>query len=197
MEAEQEGAGEPKGSPLLRLLLEIGPLVCFFYANSRYGIYKATAVFMVAIVVSLVVSYVMEKRLPVMPLVTAAFVLVFGGLTLYFEDEHFIKLKPTIVNSLFGAILLGGLAFGRSFLKPVFGTAFALTEEGWRILTLRWGLFMFALAVLNEVVWRNFTTDQWVTFKSFGILPLTLVFTMVQMPTITRFSVPEEEEPAS
>ena len=193
MEAEQEEP-EEKGSPLLRLLLELGPLVCFFYANSRYDLFMATKVFMVAIVISLGGSYYLEKRLPVMPLVTAGFVLVFGGLTLWLNDELFIKLKPTIVNALFGTILLGGLAFGRSFLKPVFGTAFSLTEEGWRILTKRWGLFMFALALLNEFVWRTFSTDQWVAFKTFGIMPLTLVFTMFQMGTINRYSEPEPGE---
>jgi len=193
MEAEQEEP-EEKGSPLLRLLLELGPLVCFFYANSRYEIYTATKVFMVAIVIALAASYYLEKRLPVMPLVTAAFVLVFGGLTLWFDDKTFIKLKPTIVNALFGTILLGGLAFGRSFLKPVFSVAFALTEPGWRILTLRWGLFMFALAGLNEYVWRNYSDDQWVAFKTFGIMPLTLVFTMLQMGTINRHAEPEPGE---
>ena len=193
MEAEQEESKQ-KGSPIVRLLLELGPLVCFFYANSRYEIFFATKVFMIAIVIALAASYFLERRLPVMPLATAGFVLVFGGLTLWLDDKTFIKLKPTIVNALFGTILLGGLAFGRSFLKPVFGTAFALTEEGWRILTLRWGYFMFALAGLNEFVWRNFTDDQWVAFKTFGIMPLTLVFTMLQMGTINRHSEPEPDE---
>ena len=144
---------------------------------------------MVAIVASLLVSWRLEKRLPIMPLVTAAFVLVFGGLTLVLRDELFIKLKPTIVNSLFAAILLGGLATGRSFLKPVLETALPMREEGWKQLTLRFGLFFVVLAVLNEVVWRNFSTDAWVSFKVFGIMPLTLVFTMTQMGLIKRHAI--------
>ncbi len=187
---------EPKGSPFLRLLLEIGPLISFFYANAKYDIFAGTKVFMVAIVISLAVSYRLEKRLPVLPLVTAGFVLVFGGLTLWLDDSLFIKLKPTIVNALFGTILLGGLAFGRSLIKPIFATAFELTDAGWRVLTLRWGVFLFVLAGLNEYVWRNFTEDQWVTFKVFGILPLTLFFSMAQMPALTRYAVEGDQESA-
>jgi intracellular septation protein len=176
----------------VRLLVEMGPLVAFFVANSRGGIYLATKVFMVAILISLAASWFTERRLPVMPLVTAAFVLVFGGLTLYLEDDLFIKLKPTLVNALFGTTLLGGLVFGRSFLKPVFGPSFELSDRGWRVLTLRWGIFLLALAVLNEIVWRNFTTDQWVAFKTFGIVPLTIVFSMFQLPIINRHQAGEE-----
>ncbi len=172
---------------ILKLLIEMGPLVVFFVMNSRTDIFTATAAFMVAIVIALPASWFLMKRLPTMPLVTAVFVLVFGGLTLYLNDEIFIKLKPTIVNVMFGAILLGGLAFGRSFLKIVFADVFRLTEEGWRHLTFRWGLFFFLLAVLNEIVWRNFSTDDWVNFKVFGIAPLTMVFGMMQMGLLTRF----------
>lgn len=178
-------------SPLLRLALELGPLVVFFVANVRADIFVATAAFMIAITVSLLASRLIERRWPVMPLVTAVFVLVFGGLTLWLADSTFIKVKPTVVNTLFGAILLGGLAFGRSLLKPVFGTAFQLEEEGWRILTLRWGLFFLFLAVLNEVVWRTFSEDAWVSFKVFGIMPLTVVFSLLQMPVLNRFQVEE------
>jgi intracellular septation protein len=173
-------------SPLLRLALEAGPLAAFFGVNARAGIFPATAAFMVAIVVSLVASRLLEKRFPVLPLVTAVFVLVFGGLTLVLQDELFIKLKPTLVNALFGAILLVGLALGRPLLKPLFGTALTLDEAGWRTLTLRWGLFFFLLAALNEVVWRSVSTDTWVSFKVFGIMPLTLVFAIAQTPLITR-----------
>lgn len=181
-----ETSPSPRAS-LLKMLIEIGPLAIFFVANSRWGIFTATAVFMVAIVVSLAVSYAMERKLPLMPLITALVVLVFGGLTLLLNDELFIKLKPTIVNSLFAGALLAGLLFGKSLLQPVFGTVFELTEEGWRKLTLRWGLFFILLAVLNEVVWRNFDTDTWVSFKVFGIMPLTVIFSLAQMPLLQRY----------
>ena len=185
-----ETSPAPRAS-LLKMLIEIGPLAVFFLANARWGIFTATAVFMVTIVVSLAVSYAMERKLPVMPLVTAAVVLVFGGLTLILNDELFIKLKPTIVNGLFAAALLGGLVFRRSLLQPVFGTVFELTEEGWRKLTLRWGFFFILLAVLNELVWRNFDTDTWVSFKVFGIMPLTVVFSLAQMPLLQRYRPPQ------
>ena len=181
-------------SPLLRLALEAGPLGVFFAANAWGGIRVATGAFMVAIVVSLLASRAIEKRYPVLPLVTAVFVLVFGGLTLALQDDVFIKLKPTVVNALFGAILLGGLALGRSLLKPLLGTAIDLDAAGWRALTLRWGLFFFALAALNEIVWRSVSTDAWVTFKVFGIMPLTIVFALSQTPLIARHT-PRENAP--
>jgi len=180
-------------SPLLRLALEAGPLGVFFLVNAKAGIYAGTAAFMVAITISLLVSRKIEKRYPVLPLVTAVFVLVFGGLTLALQDELFIKLKPTIVNSLFATILLVGLALGRSLLKPLLGTAIELDEAGWRTLTLRWGLFFLLLAALNEIVWRKFSTDAWVSFKVFGILPLTLVFAISQTPLIARHSPKKDD----
>ena len=197
--AKGSGGGEAAEGPQVdaqgigRLVAEVGPLVAFFVSNSKWGIFTATAVFMVAIVLSLAYSWVSERRLPIMPLITAVFVLVFGGLTLYLADEQFIKLKPTIVNSLFGSTLLGGLLFGKTFLKVIFGTAFELTDQGWRVLTFRWGLFFFALALLNEYVWRNYTTDQWVSFKTFGIMPLTVVFSLTQLPAIKRYAPATED----
>jgi intracellular septation protein len=190
------------------MTLEIGPLFLFFLANARGArlaeryawiddlggpIFFATAVFIVAVLVSLAVSYALTRKLPLMPFVTAIVVLVFGGLTLWLQDETFIKVKPTIIYTLFGGVLIGGLAFGKSLLGYVFDAVFRLTEEGWRKLTLRWGLFFFGLAVLNEVVWRSVSTDAWVTFKVFAILPITFVFTLTQMPLINRHSLPESE----
>ncbi|MCC6983871.1 MAG: septation protein A [Bauldia sp.] len=176
-------------NPLLKLVLELGPLGIFFFANTRAGLFWATGLFMGAVVIALAISYALTRRLPVMPVVSGIVVLVFGGLTLWLQDETFIKMKPTIVNTLFGAILLGGLAFGRSLLGYVFDSVFRLTDNGWRTLTFRWGIFFLVLAVLNEVVWRNFSTDTWVSFKVFGIMPLTLLFTFSQLPLINRESL--------
>ena len=191
-------------APLLKLVLELGPLVLFFFANARGEalaerfpllasigdpIFLATAVFMVAISASLIVSYALTRRLPVMPVVSGVVVLVFGALTLWLHDELFIKLKPTIVNVLFGTVLLGGLFFGKSLLGYVFDSVFRLDDEGWRKLTFRWGVFFFFLALVNEVVWRSFSTDFWVSFKVFGVMPITIAFTLSQLPLIQRHTL--------
>ncbi|KXG85464.1 septation protein A [Agrobacterium bohemicum] len=191
-------------SPLLKFVLELGPLVVFFFANSRgewlantfpvlteFGgpIFIATGLFMIATALALTVSWILTRTLPMMPLISGIVVLVFGALTLYLQNDTFIKMKPTIVNALFGVILLGGLLFGHSLLGYVFNSAFKLNEEGWRKLTFRWGFFFLFLAVLNEVVWRGFSTDTWVAFKVWGTMPITILFTMAQMPLIMRHSV--------
>jgi intracellular septation protein len=149
---------------------------------------------MAATALALAISWVLTRTLPVMPLVSGVVVLVFGALTLYLQDELFIKMKPTIVNTLFGVTLLGGLAFGKSLLGYVFDSAFRLDAEGWRKLTLRWGVFFLFLAVVNEVVWRMFSTDFWVAFKVWGIMPITIAFTMSQMPLIMRHSLEEPSD---
>lgn len=176
-----------KDNPLVKLALELGPLVLFFFANAKAGIFTATALFMVAVVISLGLSRIILKEWPVMPLISAVVVLIFGGLTLYWENEIFIKLKPTIVNTLFGIALLIGLAFGKPFLSIVMGSVFRLTDEGWKKLTFRWALFFFVLAALNEIVWRTQTNDVWVNFKVFGIMPLTIVFALAQAPLISKY----------
>lgn len=178
--------------PWFRPLVEIGPLLAFFVANARGGILVATGVFMVAITAALGASWVVERRLPKMTVVTAVFVLVFGGLTLYLDDELFIKLKPTIVKTLFAAILLGGLAFDRPLLRPLLDSTLRLTDEGWRALTLRWGLFFLFLAALNEVVRRSLSTDAWMTFTVFGNLALSLGFIVSQTGLIKRHLIEEE-----
>jgi intracellular septation protein len=148
---------------------------------------------MVAVLAALAASYVLTRHLPIMPVVTAIIVLVFGGLTLILHNDLFIKIKPTIIYVLFGGVLLGGLLFGKSFLGVVFDSLFHLTEEGWRKLTLRWALFFFVLAVLNEIVWRNTSTDVWVDFKVFGVVPLTLIFGALQYPLLKKYAVEQPE----
>jgi intracellular septation protein len=200
-------------NPFLKLALEMGPLILFFFANSRpalflpfiapllpdavsgekAGIFVATAVFMVAILTSLAVSYALTRHLPVMAMVTAVVVVVFGGLTLALHDDTFIKMKPTIIYILFGGILLGGLIFNKPLLAIVFDSVFDLTDEGWRKLTLRWAVFFLALAVLNEIVWRTQTTDFWVSFKVFGVVPLTFVFAALQYPLLQKYGTEKSE----
>jgi intracellular septation protein len=208
-------APREKQNGFLKLLLEMGPLVLFFAANSRPDWFKpivgvvfgqglishpnapiliATAVFMVAMLASLIGTWVLHRKLPIMPLVSGAVVLVFGGLTIALHDDLFIKLKPTIVNSLFGSVLLVGLAFGRPLLPYVLDSVFQLDAEGWRKLTFRWGLFFFVLAALNEGVWRNFSTDTWVAFKVWGVMPLTIAFTLAQTPMMMRHGFKTEDE---
>ena len=177
----QQAEAEIDSQQLWKLLVELGPLIIFFVVNSRAGIFWGTGVLIAATAVSIIASRLMFGKLAIMPLVSAFFVVIFGGLTLWLADDLFIKLKPTIVNLIFATVLLGGLAFGHSLLRHLFGDVFKLTEEGWRQLTLRWGLFFIALAVLNEIVWRNFSTDTWVSFKVFGIMPLTMIFGIAQM----------------
>jgi intracellular septation protein len=179
-------------SQLLKLAVEVGPLVVFFIVNSRAGIFWGTGVFMVATLVSLVASRFMFGRIPVMPLISGACVVVFGGLTLWLQDDHFIKIKPTIVNALFAVALFGGLLAGHSLLKVVFGEVFKLNEDGWRKLTLRWACFFTFLAVLNEVVWRTVSTDTWVSFKVFAIMPLTMIFALSQIGLLKAHEIPAD-----
>ena len=202
-------AEKPTMNPILKLALELGPLVVFFFANARGEklatqfpalsslggpIFIATALFMAATVISLVVSYAIARTVPIMPLVSGAVVMVFGLLTLYLKDDMFIKMKPTIINTMFGTTLLVGLYFGKSFLKIVFDAAFQIDEIGWKKMTFRWGLFFFFLAFINEVVWRNFDTDFWVAFKVWAVMPITLLFTFSQLPLIMKHSLEKKDE---
>ena len=201
-------------NPFVKLALDLGPLLLFFFANAkpalfepwlaplipaavqtgeRAGIFVATAVFMVAILVALAVSYALTRHLPVMAMVTAVIVVVFGGLTLVLHDETFIKMKPTIIYVLFGVLLLGGLWFNKPLLQIVFDSVFDLTEEGWRKLTLRWAIFFLALAVLNEAIWRTQTTDFWVNFKVFGVVPITFIFAAFQFPLLQKYATEKDE----
>jgi intracellular septation protein len=181
-------SSKPQLNPVLKLVLDLGPLLVFFFANSHYGIFTATAAFMVAIIAALAVSYALTRHFPIMAIVTAVIVVVFGSLTLILHDATFIKVKPTIIYALFGGVLLGGLVFNKPLLGVVFDSLFHITEEGWRKLTLRWAIFFLVLAVLNEIVWRNTSTDMWVDFKVFGVMPLTFLFGALQMPLLKKYA---------
>ncbi|KPF42851.1 septation protein A [Rhizobium sp. AAP43] len=198
-----------KQHPFLKIALELGPLLVFLFANLRAEwlastfpilavigepLLIAAAVFMIATVISLAISKIVFKHLPVMPLVSGIFVLIFGGLSIWLQDGTFFKMKPTIVNTLFGLVLLGGLVFRTSLLGYVFNTAFQLDAEGWRKLTIRWGIFFLFLAVVNEVVWRNFSATFWAYFKVVGVMPITILFTLAQMPLIMKHSLEDKEE---
>lgn len=186
-------ANAPK-MPLARLASDLGPLILFFATYELFGIYAATAAFMAAVLAALGFGYWREKKLLPMPLFTAVLVLIFGGLTLYLKDATFIKMKPTVLYAFFGLMLVGGLKFNRVFIKYVFAQAFELTDEGWRTLTWRWGLFFLALAGINEAVWRSFSTDIWVDFKVFGIMPLIFLFALAQTPLVMKHNIEDDSE---
>jgi intracellular septation protein len=178
----------------LRPTMEYGPLGIFFAVYLSFGLIPATGALMAATVVAIAASYILERRIPVILVVTAAVVLVFGGLTILLDDERFIKMKPTIVQGLFAVVLLGGLAIGKPLLKPLMSAAWQLTDQGWRMLTFRFGVFFAVMAVINEYVWRTQSTDFWVNYKIFGALILTIAFTASQAPLIMRYQVIPDDE---
>ncbi len=200
-------------NPIVKLLLELGPLALFFAANSRpqlfhslvggllpgdfppdkAGMLTATAVLIPVTLIALVISFALTRRLPVMPMVTAGMVLVFGALTLWLQDKAFIEIKLTVIYCMFGAALLGSMAVNKLLLPIILDAAFHLDAAGWRKLTLRWGLFFFALAALNEILRHTLSWDQWVAFKTFGVLPITVVFALAQAPLIMRHETKEDE----
>ncbi len=178
-----------------RLLFDLGPLIIFFVAYKFAGIFWATGIFMVAASLALLLGWLAEKRLRVMPLVTLVLVLVLGGLTLYLGDSTFIKMKPTVVYLVFAVILGGGIIFDQYYLKFVFDGAFHLPDQAWRVLTWRWVAFFSALAVVNEIVWRNFSESMWVNFKVFGILPLVFGFALANTPFMLKY-MPRDNKPS-
>lgn len=173
---------------------EYGPLAVFLLTYWKWDLLTATGWLMGATVIALGIYYKFSRRIPMMPLVTAVVVGIFGGLTLWLQDETFIKMKPTIVEGIFSAVLFGGLAFKRPLLKPLMGHAWPMEDRGWHLLSFRFALFFAAMAVLNEIVWRNYPTDVWVTFKVFGLMGLTLIFAVTQAPLMKRFALPLEKE---
>jgi intracellular septation protein len=181
---------ETKQTPgWLRPVVEYGPIAAFFIAYSIADLFVATASIMVATALALALSYIMERRIPMMPLITAGIIGVFGGLTLWLQDETFIKMKPTIIQVIIGTVLYSGLLTKRLFLKSLMGAAWHITDEGWRVLTVRFALFFFLMGALNEVVWRTQSTDLWVNFKVFGLMGLTIVFILTQLPLLKRFAI--------
>jgi intracellular septation protein len=183
-----EKPAKHKLHPMLKLALDVGPLVVFVITYSRFDIFVATAVFMATTVVAMAVSYALTRHVTVMLVVTSVVILVFGTLTLVLHDETFIKLKPTIIYVLFGATLLGGYLLNKPLLAIVFDAMVHLTEEGWRKLTLRWAAFFLVMAVVNEIVWRTQTTQFWVNFKLFGFPPLTFAFAALQYRLLMRYA---------
>jgi intracellular septation protein len=183
--------------PAVKILVEMGPLMAFFIGNWQAGIFWGTGIFMVATVVALAVSWALTRKLAMVPLISAIFVAIFGALTLYLHSDLFIKVKVTLINALFGLILLGGVAFGRNYLKVVMGEAMRLPDQAWRTLTIRWGVFFLCLAATNETVWRSVSTDMWVNFKVFGLLPLTLVFALANAPFMARHMIEDETKPTA
>lgn len=186
---------EEKTQPAwLKPSVDYGPLAIFFIAYLRWDLMTATGALIAATVVGLTLSLIIARRVPMMPLITAVIVGIFGGLTLWLQDETFIKIKPTIVEGLFSLVLFGGLLFGRPLLKPLMASAWPMDDLGWRRLTFRFACFFAAMAVLNEIVWRTQTTDFWVTFKVFGLMGLTLLFAVSQASLLSRHALPLEEE---
>ena len=174
---------------IYKLLIDVGPLAVFFIFYTRSGLQASILPFMIATIIAVLFSYILEKKIPIMPTVGATIVLVFGGLTIYFDNDIFFKMKPTIINFMFAVILYGGIKIKKPLLKFLLGAALKLEDEGWKVLTQRWIGFFIALAILNEIVWRTQSTDIWVNFKVFGILPITFIFTMTQFPLIKKYQI--------
>tara|TARA_B110000014_G_C20091780_1_gene571689 strand:- start:148 stop:687 length:540 start_codon:yes stop_codon:yes gene_type:complete len=172
-----------------KLFIDIGPLAIFFIFYTRGDLQSAILPFMIATIIAVIFSYIIEKKIPIMPTVGAGIILIFGGLTIYFDNEVFFKMKPTIINILFGLVLYIGQMINKPLLKYLLGNALKLQDNGWSILTKRWIGFFIALAILNEIVWRTQSTDLWVNFKVFGILPITFIFTLTQFSLIKKYQI--------
>ncbi len=196
MSATSDPQARKELSPGLKLLIEAGPLLAFFLVNAKWGIFAGTAVYMITASVAMLASWLLIRRVAVMPVVALVFVLAFGALTIWLHDDTFIKIKVTLINALFGAILLVGLALDRIWLKLVLGEALEMDDAGWRKLTVRWGLFFLFLAGLNEIVWRSVSTDAWVNFKVFGLLPITFAFAFAQAPLMQKHMIHKGEDEA-
>ena len=179
----------------VKLVCDFGPLLAFFIMYRHAGLGPATGVLILGTVLALAIIYMLERRVAIMPLFSGIAVTVFGGITLLLQDEIYIKIKPTVINLLFAAILLIGWARGKPLLKYLFSDALQLDEKGWLILSMRWGVYFVFLAALNEFIWRSFSTDFWVSFKVFGMFTCTIVFTLCQIPLMKRHLIEDTENP--
>jgi intracellular septation protein len=182
-------------NPFLKLGLDLGPLLIFFVANAVAGIFTATAVFMLVMAITIAIGIVVEKRVSPVALVTGVLVLIFGSLTLWLSNDIFIKIKPTVLYAMFSIVLMGGLLADRLFIKYLLGQNVRLPDPAWRALTWRWSAFFLTLALMNEIVWRNVSTDSWVAFKVWGVFPLTLIFALAQAPFIARHLIESDDAP--
>jgi intracellular septation protein len=178
----------------LRPVVEYGPIAAFIIAFYIGDLFTATASIMVASILAIILSYAVERRIPMMPLITAGIIGIFGGLTLWLQDETFIKMKPTIIQLFIATILIGGLKLNRLMLKSLLKSGLHMTDEGWRVLTVRFALFFLLSAIINEVVWRTQSTELWVNFKVFGLTGLTVIFFITQLPMIKRFALEDNGE---
>ncbi|ALE03256.1 septation protein A [Bartonella ancashensis] len=199
---------EEKISPFLKFCLEMGPLLIFFLANYKgewlinnielfknfsKPIFPATIIFMISIVIALITSWVIVRTIIIMPLISGVLVLIFGFLTIWLNDDTFIKVKPTIINGLFATILFGSLFFGKPLLHYFFNNTLKLDEQGWKKMTYSWAFFFVFLAFVNEIVWRNFSDNFWATFKVFGVMPMTILFTLTQIPIMMKHSIKDDK----
>ena len=179
---------------LLKFITDFGPLLIFFffYYDSNKDLKVAIPPFIIATIISLVVVWYLEKKIPMVPLLGGVLITFFGGLTIYFDNPVFIYIKPTIINLLFGLALLFGKYFtDEPILKKMLGKSISLTDEGWSILNKRWMIFFFVIAILNELVWRTQSEEFWVNFKVWGLLPITFIFTAFQVSIITKYKIDE------
>ena len=177
---------------LLKFLTDFGPLVIFFYfyKSSGNNLIVAIPPLIISTLIAVIIVYFLDKKIPVIPLVGAVIISIFGFLTIYFDNAIFIYLKPTIVNFLFAIVLIvGKRIFKKNFLKIMLNNAIQLNDEGWDKLNYRWATFFLFLAFLNELVWRTQTESFWVSFKVWGILPLTIIFTASQLPLIKKYKI--------
>jgi len=176
-----------KLNQLQKFLLDLGPLLAFFIANWKFGLLTATGVLMAATFISLTITYALTKTISKFTLISACFIAVFGAATLYFQDTWYLKAKVTLIEFLFAGFLFIGLYFNKLFIKDIMGSAIDMPDDAWRTLTLRWGLFFVAMAILNLIIWRYFSESTWVSFKAFGLLISTMVFALANTPFMAKY----------
>jgi len=192
---EKTPDSETPVNPWSKIFREFAPLLIFFVTYKFTDIYVATGVFMVTMVIAMVMAWRIDKHIPLMLKVTFVIVMISGTLTIGLNDPRFVYMKPTIINGFFAFMLALGMARGKSYLQLVMEAGLPdLKDAGWKILTRNWMVFFIFMAVINEIVWRNFSEDTWMTFKVWGFIPLTIIFAMAQTPIIIKYSPPQKSE---